>query len=116
MGNYNRLAQKGVLFARQNEDPGGSVRLALHELELLGIFLYGRRWKSPLARALGVSARHMRRLARGDRPVSVRLSGAIITMARLRHASRERMLGWSWEGLSMTLSESVARRLREERL
>lgn len=86
--------------------------LSSRELEVLGVYLFGRRWQSPLARALGISGRHMRRLARGERPVSVRLAIAVTTMVRMRYASRERMLDWSWEGLLSTLSESAARQLR----
>lgn len=40
------------------------------ELEKIGKIVFGRDWKSPMARALGISVRHMRRLARGDTVIS----------------------------------------------
>jgi hypothetical protein len=40
------------------------------ELAAIGLAAYGRQWQSALARAIGISARHMRRLASGEKPIS----------------------------------------------
>lgn len=40
------------------------------DLRALGAARYGADWQSPLARAIGISPRHMRRLAAGSTPVT----------------------------------------------
>lgn len=40
------------------------------ELAAIGLASYGVNWQSPLARAIGISPRHMRRLASGESPIT----------------------------------------------
>jgi transcriptional regulator with XRE-family HTH domain len=40
------------------------------ELSAIGLARFGNHWQSPLARAVGISPRHMRRMASGDSPIS----------------------------------------------
>lgn len=41
-----------------------------HDLKRLGTVLYGERWKSSMARALGCTHRYIQMLCTGDRPIS----------------------------------------------
>jgi len=40
------------------------------ELAAIGLASYGPHWQSPLARAIGTSPRHMRRLVSGESPIT----------------------------------------------
>lgn len=63
-------------------------RLSAGELAVLGCYLYGRRWRAPLARALRVDYRLVRRWARGEIPVSARCSALILELVRRRRIAR----------------------------
>lgn len=55
------------------------------ELAQAGRALFGERWQSPLARALGMGDRHMRRLAAGETPVSAGIARDVTRLlGRLR--------------------------------
>lgn len=58
------------------------------ELHLLGLYLYGPRWQTRLARALAVDPRMVRYWAAGARSISERRAATIGTMARDRHLRR----------------------------
>ena len=54
------------------------------ELREIGRALFGECWGSPLARALGMSPRHMRRLTAGTAPISAKIEGEVCRIARVR--------------------------------
>lgn len=47
--------------------------ITARRLEQIGVALFGPRWQLALARAVGVSGRHMRYMAAGQRPVPAEL-------------------------------------------
>lgn len=47
------------------------------ELAAIGLATFGMNWQSPLARALGMSPRHIRRLASGDSPITESIAADI---------------------------------------
>lgn len=58
------------------------------ELAQAGRALYGERWQSPLARALGMGDRHMRRLAAGETPVSPGIARDVTRLLGRRRAEQ----------------------------
>ena len=58
------------------------------ELAAAGRALYGERWQSPLARALGLSDRHMRRLVAGERAITEETALAIERLLARRRADQ----------------------------
>jgi hypothetical protein len=54
------------------------------ELHALGEALFGERWQSSLARSLGMSERHMRRLAAGTAEISEGMETEIRALAKQR--------------------------------
>lgn len=54
------------------------------ELRAAGEALYGERWQTPLARALGVTARLVRYWLAEDRPIPPRRAGQIADLLRER--------------------------------
>jgi transcriptional regulator with XRE-family HTH domain len=50
------------------------------ELASLGARAYGTNWQSPLARALGVNPRTVRKLVSGERPVSPRMERLVVAL------------------------------------
>ncbi len=44
--------------------------MTIDELRAIGLAAYGVNWQSPLARAIGISPRHMRRLIAGESPIT----------------------------------------------
>lgn len=65
------------------------------QLERAGRTLYGDNWQTPLALALGVSDRSMRRWASGSHPIPATLAGEIERLTRAADAAtavvRERL-------------------------
>lgn len=47
------------------------------ELRAIGMALYGHEWQSPLARALGVSPRYIRKLVSGEAPIGASIEAEI---------------------------------------
>jgi hypothetical protein len=66
----------------------GPVRLGAADLAVLGRYLYGPRWKAPLARELVVSVRLVKYWASGCRPTSLRCSLLILALVQRRRACR----------------------------
>jgi hypothetical protein len=66
------------------------VRLTAADLEVLGVFLFGPRWQTALARALGCSDRLVRYWVSGRRPVSIAASRRIAELVRNKHGERMR--------------------------
>ena len=56
------------------------------DLKAAGEALYGEQWKSPLARDLGMSVRHLRRLAAGTEPIFPHTAAKVgeLIQARIR--------------------------------
>lgn len=58
------------------------------DLEVHGRALFGERWQSPLARALGMSDRHMRRLVAGEAPITDGISRDVTRLLGRRRAEQ----------------------------
>lgn len=58
------------------------------ELRAIGEAIYGERWQSALARALGFDSARIRAMLRGDRPISDGLAAEIEAVAA-RHRAHE---------------------------
>jgi hypothetical protein len=58
------------------------TRLVSSDLTTLGIFLYGPRWQTRLARAIQRSDRSVRYWAAGDRPLSITASACLEARSR----------------------------------
>jgi len=82
------------------------VRLAADDLETLGVFLFGPRWQTPLARALHCNARLVRFWVAQARPISRNASKQIEQLVRHKHSEQmPRLRGFYLEmvaGLSGT--------------
>lgn len=61
-------------------------------LEAIGILLYGSRWQSDLAKALGVSDRQVRRWVAGDTKVPDRALLQIQAIAQKRARALQKLL------------------------
>jgi hypothetical protein len=74
-------AARPALAEREDAAP-----LTKEELERAGIALYGTRWQTELAAATGITARSVRFLVTGERPVSAALSQRVrdLVYRRLR--------------------------------
>lgn len=68
------------------------MRLAVGDLETLGIYLFGPRWQTALAHAIGRSDRQVRRWVARDRPVSAQASRRIEELVRAKHGRQMRRL------------------------
>lgn len=67
-------------------------RLHSTDLSMLGVYLFGPRWQSPLARALHCDARLVRFWVAQDRPVSCNASRRIEQLVRDKHSDQMRRL------------------------
>lgn len=85
------------------------ARLPLLDLAPLGIFLYGPRWQSALARDVHRTPRMVRRWVAGERPISVDASRLIAELVRNKHAHQMRWIRASYLGMVTGLSTSVFR-------
>ena len=61
----------------------------LHEI---GEALYGSRWQSELARAMGMSPRHMRRFVAGEMPITPQMVAVMATIAGARLKQIQRIV------------------------
>jgi hypothetical protein len=68
------------------------VRLAADYLETLGVYLFGPRWQSALARAIHRSDRLVRRWVAEESEVSVYASSRIEQLTRDKHSDQMRRL------------------------
>jgi hypothetical protein len=68
-------------------------------LVAIGEALFGAQWQTPLAEALGVTARQVRYLAAGERPFHRALAGQLAQVCKVRAAAIVR-LGRELEGSS----------------
>jgi hypothetical protein len=66
------------------------TRLVPSDLATLGIFLYGPRWQTRLARAIQRSDRIVRYWAAGDRMLSIAASARIEVLVRTKHGEQMR--------------------------
>jgi hypothetical protein len=58
------------------------------ELREIGEEIYGKRWQSPLARALDVDARSVRRWLSGQHNINERTAKAVMSLAASREGRR----------------------------
>ena len=65
---------------------GKESNLTASELRRIGQALYGSRWQTELARALGLSPRYIRRLAAGTSPMTASLAGRVREVVARRQA------------------------------
>lgn len=63
------------------------------QLRQAGEALFGPHWQSPLARALGMSDRHMRRLASGEAPITEGMAADIRRLLAERRATIDTLIG-----------------------
>ncbi len=62
-------------------------------LARVGKALYGPRWQTDIARALGVSDRQVRRWASGDAPVPAHATGELVRLCRVRSVDLAKLAG-----------------------
>lgn len=81
-------------------------RLLARDLKIIGVFLYGTRWQTALARALQRSDRLVRYWAAGDRPLSPAASASIEALVRNKHGEQMRRTRAYYLDMIATLSDS----------
>jgi hypothetical protein len=82
------------------------ARLLTSDLVIIGVFLYGPRWQTPLARALHRSTRLVRYWKAG-RPLSKAVSTAIEALVRNKHGDQMRRTRAYYLDMIATLSDST---------
>ena len=66
------------------------------DLALFGRYLYGERWQTPMADALGIVPRMVRHWMSGERPIPVQRQAEIVRLARETHEWRLREEPKAW--------------------
>lgn len=76
------------------ESPNNSAsRMGAETLRKVGEALFGERWQSPLARALGVGGRTMRHWVAGDNPIPDTLPFDLYNLALKREEALREVRG-----------------------
>ena len=83
--------------------------LSRGDLETVGIFLFGARWQSALARAIHYNPRQVRRWIAGEIAVSIHASRRIEALTRERHSHQMRQLRASYLAMITSLSDTPMR-------
>ena len=83
--------------------------LSRGDLKVLGIFLFGVRWQSALARAIHYNDRQIRRWVAGETAVSIHASRRIEALTRERHSHQMRQLRASYLAMITSLSDTPMR-------
>jgi hypothetical protein len=81
-------------------------RFSTSDLEIVGLYLFGPRWSTPLARALNVSRRLVCYWKAGSRPVSVQHTSTIAAMVRAKHGERMRREWVGYQKMIASLSDT----------
>lgn len=84
-------------------------RLHSSDLLVLGVFLYGTRWQSQLARALHCSDRLVRHWKAGTRPISVKASRRIEDLVVAKHSAQMRRTRAYYLDMIGSLTETKTR-------
>jgi len=83
--------------------------LSRGDLKVLGIFLFGVRWQSALARAIHYNDRQIRRWVAGETAVSIHATRLIEALTRDRHSHQMRRLRASYLTMIASLSDTPMR-------
>lgn len=78
-------------------------------LEQAGVALYGPRWQTDLARALGVADRTMRRWANGVNPIPAGIAEELLHLVRARQVELKSVEQWLAEHAGSLESGNNAR-------
>jgi hypothetical protein len=97
----------GVGEAGAGRDRGRAVGLTAGDLETLGTYLFGPRWQSALARAIGCSARQVRRWLAAERQVSRTASLRIVALTLDKHRARLRQTNAAFLHMVAGISDPV---------
>ena len=85
------------------------MRLSSEDLLILGIYLFGPRWQSAMARAIHRNDRLVRRWVAQDKPVSLYASRLIEKLVRDKHGSQMRLTRSVYLAMIASLSNKGVR-------